>query len=117
MEPVLATLPVSMVVIGTLVATVPASLLMKRVGRRPGFLLGAAIGLAGALTAAFAIYIGAFWLFSFGCFVMGLNGGFGQYIRFQPPPMSRLPISRAAPFPWCWPAASRRRWPGRNWSS
>lgn len=81
-EPALATLPVSMVVVGTLVATVPASLLMKRVGRRPGFLLGAAIGLSGALTAAFAIYVGAFWLFSFGCFLMGLNGGFGQYFRF-----------------------------------
>lgn len=81
-EPALATLPVSAVVVGTLVATVPASLLMKRVGRRPGFLLGAAIGLAGALTAAFAIFVGDFWLFSFGCFLMGNNGGFAQYFRF-----------------------------------
>lgn len=78
----LATLPVSTVVIGTLVATVPASLLMKRVGRRPGFLLGAAIALAGALTAAFAVYARAFWLFAFGTFLMGLNGGFAQYFRF-----------------------------------
>lgn len=81
-EKALATLPVSMVVVGTLVATVPASLLMKRVGRRPGFLAGAAIGLGGALTAAFAIYVADFWLFSFGCFLMGLNGGFAQYFRF-----------------------------------
>jgi len=81
-EPALATLPVSAVVVGTLAATVPASLLMKRVGRRPGFLLGAAIGLAGALTAAFAIHARDFRLFSLGCFLMGLNGGFAQYFRF-----------------------------------
>jgi MFS family permease len=81
-DPALATLPVSTVVVGTLAATVSASLLMRRIGRRAGFLLGAAIALAGAVTAAYAVYIAAFWLFAFGTFLVGVNAGFAMYFRF-----------------------------------
>ncbi|MEM7635260.1 MAG: MFS transporter, partial [Pseudomonadota bacterium] len=44
----LATLPVSTYVIGTALATVPASLFMRRVGRKAGFLTGAMLGFVGA---------------------------------------------------------------------
>lgn len=81
-DPALATLPISAVVVGTLSATVPASLLMRRIGRRGGFLVGAAISLAGAITAATAVYARDFWLFSLGTYLMGVNAGFGQYYRF-----------------------------------
>jgi len=78
----LATLPISTVVVGTLAATVPASLLMKRIGRRAGFLVGTGIALLGALTAAYAVYARQFWLFAAGTFLLGVNGGFAQYYRF-----------------------------------
>jgi len=78
----LSTLPVSTVVIGTLVATVPASLLMKRVGRRAGFLLGAALAFAGSVTAAYAVYVQSFWLFTAGTLLIGFNAGFALYFRF-----------------------------------
>ena len=78
----LATLPVSTVVIATTLTTIPASLLMKRIGRRAGFLIGGAIGLAGAIVASYSLYIANFWLFSFGTFLMGVNTGFAQYYRF-----------------------------------
>ncbi len=78
----LATLPISAVVVGTLMTTVPASFLMKRVGRRAGFLVGSALGLTGMLISALAIYIQSFWLFSFGTLVIGGNAGFAQYYRF-----------------------------------
>ena len=40
----LATLPSTMSVIGTALSTIPASLLMKRVGRRVGFVAGLCSG-------------------------------------------------------------------------
>ena len=45
----LATLPSTMSVIGTALSTIPASLLMKRVGRRLGFVVGALFATAGGL--------------------------------------------------------------------
>jgi MFS family permease len=45
--PALAALPIAMMMIGVVLAALPASLLMKRVGRRTGFLIGALVGGAG----------------------------------------------------------------------
>lgn len=78
----LATLPVTAFVLGTLISTVPASMFMRRVGRRIGFQLGALMGLASASLAAFAIFDLNFWLF---CFALLFSGGyqaFAQYYRF-----------------------------------
>ena len=47
----LATLPNATYVLGSAASTLPASLFMKRVGRRQGFLAGGTFGLAGSLLA------------------------------------------------------------------
>lgn len=78
----LATLPVSGAMIGTVAATIPASLLMKRIGRQWGFILGALIGAFGALVAASGIFIEDLPLFVLGTFVVGVSAGFAQYYRF-----------------------------------
>lgn len=78
----LATLPLALQFMATMVASIPASLLMKRFGRRNGFLLGAAIGLSGAVIATHAVMQTDFWLFSLGTFFIGLSNGFGNYYRF-----------------------------------
>ncbi len=78
----LATLPVSTVVIATALTTIPASMLMKRIGRRAGFMIGALIGLMGVALSIYAIWIETFWLFAAATFIMGINGGFSQYYRF-----------------------------------
>ena len=78
----LATLPVSTAMIGTLIATVPASLWMRRVGRRAGFMTGAALGMVGAAIASLAISLGSFWLFCGGTVFLGAYNAFGQYYRF-----------------------------------
>jgi len=44
----LATVPLAMRQVATMAATIPASMLMERVGRRGGFLLGTAVGVLGA---------------------------------------------------------------------
>jgi MFS family permease len=78
----LATLPVTAYIIGSACTTVPASLLMKRVGRRNGFMTGAVIGIIGALVGASAVLLGNFWLLCLGTLLMGGYNAFGQYYRF-----------------------------------
>ncbi len=80
--PGLATLPVSLMVIGTAATTVPASLLMERFGRRAGF--GAASILAGlsALVAASAVGADAFVPFCAAAVGIGATMAFGQQLRF-----------------------------------
>ncbi|MFV8835360.1 MFS transporter [Aquisalimonas sp. APHAB1-3] len=81
--PALATLPVAAMMVGTVTFTLPASLFMKRYGRRPGFLIGTICGggLGGA-TAVAGIVFSSFWLFCLGNLLLGLYQGFAMYYRF-----------------------------------
>lgn len=78
----LATMPLAFQYTATMLATVPASLLMRRFGRRAGFSLGSLIGIGGGAVAGFAIYIGDFWLFVLGSVLLGATMGFATYYRF-----------------------------------
>jgi len=78
----LATLPVALQFVGTMSATIPASLLMARIGRRAGFSLGQVIGAIGAALSIYAIVIGSFWLLCGGAFLLGAHNAFWQYLRF-----------------------------------
>jgi predicted MFS family arabinose efflux permease len=77
-----ATLPVSTFVIGTMMATIPAALLMRRIGRKPGFIIGAAIGVLAGLLSVYAIYISSFVLFSFSTALHGIYQASSGYFRF-----------------------------------
>lgn len=81
-ERALATLPIAAVVVGTALATFPASMLMAKAGRRPGFVLGALFGMAGAGLAAWAMLAQSFVLLCVGCLVVGAYQGFAQFYRF-----------------------------------
>src|SRR5262245_22350291 len=78
----LATVPLTCYVLGSAVATIPASLLMKAIGRRSGFQSGTAIGMLGAAICAWAIYVASFPLLCAGMFAMGMYTAFGKYYRF-----------------------------------
>jgi len=78
----LATLPLAMQFIAVMAVTIPASLLMKRIGRRSGFSIGLCIGLVGAGLAIVAIREADFVLFCLACLLIGIFNGFGQYYRF-----------------------------------
>lgn len=77
-----ATLPIAVMVIGTAIASIPAALLMRRFGRRAGFLTGAVLGLAGSLLCAFALLQQSFALFIAGHLLLGSYQGFANYYRF-----------------------------------
>ncbi|MDH5411069.1 MAG: MFS transporter [Alphaproteobacteria bacterium] len=81
-DPSLATLPISLMFVGNMVMTIPASLLMKRIGRRAGFTVGALFGIAGALTGAWGLLSGSFAIFALGGLVQGCYNAFWQYYRF-----------------------------------
>ena len=79
---VLATLPIGIQMVLMMATTVPASLLMKRIGRRDGFTVGAFIGLGGALVAFWGIMAGDFVLFCVGSAGIGAFSGFAQFYRY-----------------------------------
>lgn len=81
-EKVWATLPIACMYCGTLAVTFPASVLMKRIGRRAGFIIGLMVGFVGAMVATWAIVDHNFVAFAVGSFLIGILNGFGQYYRF-----------------------------------
>ena len=66
----LSTLPIAVQQAGVMAATIPAALLMARIGRRPGFWLGTAIGGVGAVIATWAIFRSSFEWFCSGTFLL-----------------------------------------------
>jgi len=78
----LATLPIAAMVVGTAIASLPAAMLMRRRGRRTGFLLGASLGVAGSLLAAYALHRQSFAVFVIGHLLLGSYQGFANYYRF-----------------------------------
>lgn len=81
-QPALATVPISFIVVGTLVAALPMSFFMRRHGRRAGFLLAAAAGTCSGLLAALALYWQSFWLLAGAAFCQGIYQAGIQYYRF-----------------------------------
>ncbi|WP_373235903.1 MFS transporter [Cohaesibacter celericrescens] len=78
----LATVPVSSYVFGTAAMIYPAAFLMKRLGRKLGFLIGAFGSSLAGLLSCFAILQGSFWLFCFGTFLSGAGQAFVAQYRF-----------------------------------
>ncbi|MET4632977.1 MFS transporter [Kaistia defluvii] len=78
----LATLPITASTVGAALTTIPAAMLMSRIGRRKGFVLGAAPAILGGLLAVFALLQGSFWLFVASLFLVGMSGAFNQQYRF-----------------------------------
>ncbi|MBI3992149.1 MAG: MFS transporter [Candidatus Lambdaproteobacteria bacterium] len=78
----LATVPVSIYVVGMAVATLPSSYITKRLGRRAGFLIGSMVGLLGALVCVGALMLWSFWLFLLGSMLIGAHAAMAQLYRF-----------------------------------
>ncbi len=78
----LATLPISALVIGSMLTATPISAFMTRYGRRAGFVLGAAGGAAGAAVSALGLSLASFPLFVFGAFLSGIYMSAQGFYRF-----------------------------------
>jgi MFS family permease len=81
-NPAFATLPLTCYVVGAALTTIPASLLMKSIGRRSGFQVGTMLGILGAAICSLALYLASFEVLCAGMTVMGMYTSFGKYYRF-----------------------------------
>lgn len=73
----LATLPVSIFVVGMAVSTIPTGAIARRYGRRAAFLTGTGCGVLVGLMSALAVVVGSFWLF---CAAMFFGGAYAAVV-------------------------------------
>ncbi|WP_119840813.1 MFS transporter [Pseudooceanicola algae] len=81
-NPCLATLPISLIVLGSMLAATPMSALMQRFGRRTGFVTGTMFGALGTVTAAYGLYQASFGLFLAGSMLTGVYMSAQGFYRF-----------------------------------
>jgi len=81
-DPRLATLPLGLQFIVTMAATIPVAHLMRGLGRRNAFFIGALVGAAGAGIAMASIYQNSFAMFCLGNAIMGASNAFALHLRF-----------------------------------
>ena len=78
----LATLPISLIVLGSMISATPLSWAMQRYGRRTGFFIGAMGGAAGGFVGALGLWYASFPLFLAGSLLTGLYMSAHGFYRF-----------------------------------
>ena len=78
----LATLPLSLQFLASMMTTLPASLLMARFGRRPIFIAGVVISSLGAFGQGVAIVIASYLLFCCSSMLLGIAMGCAGFYRY-----------------------------------
>ena len=78
-----ATLPVTAMIVGLALATSSATMIIYRLGRTRGLMLGASIAIPASIIASLAVIFGQFYLFAAGLFLVGVSGAFMQQLRFS----------------------------------
>ncbi len=81
-NPCLATLPISLIVFGSMTTAPWISPLMQKRGRKLGFVIGALGGALGAGVAAYAVYSGSFALLLAGSYLSGIYMSAQGFYRF-----------------------------------
>lgn len=81
-DPDLVTLPVSLLNLGLALGTLPAAYIMRRFGRRTGYLSGAVIGIISGLIATMGIILSSFVIFCLGTCLAGFYSSYVQSYRF-----------------------------------
>ena len=78
----LATLPSGMQWLFTMITAYPASLVMRRIGRRAGFIIGDGFLILGGALCILALVEGEFRLLWMGASLTGISNGFAIFYRF-----------------------------------
>ncbi|MBX2853995.1 MAG: MFS transporter [Rhodobacteraceae bacterium] len=81
-DPAWATAPISVMVVASALTAQPISLLMGRIGRRPGFMIGVLCGALGGGLGAYAIMVGSFPLFLGASLFLGVYQAHQNLFRF-----------------------------------
>jgi MFS family permease len=78
----LATLPMTFVVLGLALSTIPAALVMRKVGRKRGMQIGIFVAICSAVVGFLALYHSHFYWFLLASLGFGFNTAFVQQSRF-----------------------------------
>jgi MFS family permease len=81
-NPCFATLPISLIVLGSMLTATPMSAVMQRYGRRAGFWLGATGGTVGGIVGAYGLLTQSFPIFLLGSFCTGIYMSAHGFYRF-----------------------------------
>ncbi len=81
-NPCLATLPISLIILGSMLTAPVMSSVMQKYGRRAGFLMGVVAGALSAAIQVYALYIQSFQLFLVGGFLTGIYMSAQGFYRF-----------------------------------
>ncbi len=81
-DPGLATLPITVFVLGMAAGTLPVGMIARRFGRRASFIVGALMGALMGVTAAAAVFVGSFGLYCAATFLGGIYAAVAQSYRF-----------------------------------
>ena len=81
-DPALATLPISIFVVGMAACTLPAGRIARSHGRRAAFLAGTGCGVLVGLLSALAVVLSSFWLFCLATFFGGAYAAVVLSFRF-----------------------------------
>jgi MFS family permease len=92
----LATMPLFLNHAGIMVLTIPASLLMARIGRRWGFTIGATLSVLFGVIAAVAVWMQSFELLCIAAFLKGSAAAFAHYYRFAAADVSPVGLTPRA---------------------
>jgi MFS family permease len=77
-----ATLPISMIVLGSMLSATPISGIMQKYGRRVGFLIGVTGGMLGAAIGSYGLYVASFPIFLLGSLFTGVYMSAQGFYRF-----------------------------------
>lgn len=77
-----ATLPISLIVLGSMLSATPISYLMQKFGRRAGFMIGAGAGALGGAIGACGLYLASFPIFLLGSLITGTYMSAQGFYRF-----------------------------------
>ena len=81
-NPCYATLPISLIVLGSMLAANPLSMIMQRYGRCVGFFVGALGGALGGAVGAYGLYLHSFEVFLIGSLLTGIYMSAQGFYRF-----------------------------------
>jgi len=77
-----ASLPFALQLLATMFTSIPAAMLMTRIGRKKTFLFATFVAMSGAATCAYAVIQHNFSLFIIGSLLIGIFSGVANYYRF-----------------------------------
>jgi MFS family permease len=80
--PFLATLPAAIMMVGIGLNSIPAALIMEKIGRKSGFLLSFSVATIAIFIVAYSVWIKSFLLFCTALFFVGGNMAFVSQFRF-----------------------------------